>query len=60
MVVAQMYCTILPKVFGTIRPDQSDSHFPIKRMPLGLVEYIAQFFAADNLQQVNHMYVYIL
>ena len=36
-----------------LRPDQSDSRFPIKQMPLGLVEYIAQFFAADNLQQVN-------
>ena len=44
----------LAKGIGTLRPDQSDSRFPIKQMPLGLVEYIAQFFAADNLQQVNH------
>lgn len=43
----------LAKGMGTLRPDQSDSRFPIKQMPLGLVEYIAQFFAADNLQQVN-------
>ena len=43
----------LAKGMGTLQPDQSDSCFPIKQMPLGLVEYIAQFFAADNLQQVN-------
>ena len=43
----------LAKGIGTMRSDLSDSHFPIKRMPLGLVEYIANFFAADHLQQVN-------
>jgi len=42
----------LAKGIGTMRPDQSDSHFSIKRMPLGLVEYVANFFAAENLQQV--------
>ena len=50
----------LAKGIGTMRPDQSDSRFPIKRMPLGLVEYVAQFFAADNLQQVSHIYICIL
>jgi len=43
----------LAKGIGTMRPDQSDSRFPIKQMPLGLVEYAAHFFAADNLQQVS-------
>ena len=43
----------LAKGIGTLRPDQSDSRFPIKQMPFGLIEYTAQFFAADNLQQVN-------
>ena len=44
----------LAKGMGILQPDQSDSRFPIKQMPLGLVEYIVQFFATDNLQQVNH------
>lgn len=43
----------IAKVIGTIREDGSDSRFPIKRMPMGLVEYIASFFAADNLQSVS-------
>ena len=35
-----------------MRPaDTKVSRFPVKRMPMG-VEYTAQFFAADNLQQV--------
>ena len=42
----------LAKGIGTMRPDTSVSRFPVKRMPMGLVEYTAQFFAADNLQQV--------
>ena len=42
----------LAKSIGTLRADKKDSRFPVKRMPMGLVEYIAQFFAVDNLQQV--------
>ena len=42
----------LAKGIGTFRPDKTDTRFPIKQMPMGLVEYIAQFFAADNLQKV--------
>ena len=34
----------LAKGFGTMRPDQSDTCFPVKRMPFGLVEYMANFF----------------
>jgi len=45
----------LAKGIGTLRLDESDSCFPIKRMPMGLVEYIVQFFAVDNLQQVNYL-----
>ena len=33
----------LAKGFGTMREDESDSRFPIKRMPMGLVEYAADF-----------------
>lgn len=43
----------LAKGMGTLRPDKKDSRFPIKQMPMGLVEYTAQFFAFDNLQQVK-------
>jgi len=42
----------LAKGIGTLREDGQDSRFPIKRMPMGLVEYITDFFAADNLQSV--------
>ena len=43
----------LAKGIGTLRPDKTDSRFPIKQMPMGLVEYVAQFFAVDNLQKVH-------
>ena len=47
-----MFCIILQGM-GTLRDDKENSRFPIKRMPMGLVEYTAQFFAFDNLQQVK-------
>ena len=43
----------LAKGFGTMREDESDSRFPTRKMPMGLVEYTADFFAADNLQSVG-------
>ena len=43
----------LTKGIGTLRPDKMDSRFPIKQMPMGLVEYVAEFFAVDNLQKVH-------
>ena len=33
----------LAKGIGTPRPDKTDSRFPIKQMPMGLVEYVAEF-----------------
>ena len=42
----------LAKGLGTLRPDGSDSKFPTKRMPAGLLQYMVEFFAADNLSQV--------
>lgn len=45
----------LAKAIGTIREDGSDSRLPTKRMPMGLIEYIANFFVADNLQSVSHI-----
>lgn len=42
----------LARGVGTMREDGSDSRFPVKRMPFGLVEYTAKFFSSDNFQQV--------
>ena len=42
----------LAKGLGTPRLDGSDSRFPAKRMPMGLVEYATNFFVADKMQQV--------
>ena len=42
----------LAKGLGMMREDKSDSRFPTKRMPMGLLEYAADFFASDNLQSV--------
>ena len=33
----------MAKAIGTIREDGSDSRLPIKRMPMGLIKYIASF-----------------
>ena len=49
----------LAKGIGTSRPDGSDALFPIKQMPMGLVEYIALFFVTDNLQKVQIFYYYV-
>lgn len=43
----------LVKRFGTKRPDGSDSYFPTKRMPTGLLQYKAQFFVAKPGQHVS-------
>ena len=42
----------LAKGLGTLKPDGSDSKFPAKRMPAGLLQHMVNFFAADNLSQV--------
>lgn len=42
----------LAKVIGTMRPDKLDSRLPAKRMPMGLLEYIANFYDAENYQKV--------
>lgn len=43
----------LAKGLGISREDGSDSRFPVKRMPMGLIEYAASFFASDDLQLVS-------
>ncbi len=37
---------------GTMRADGSDSCFPVKRMPMGLVEYAASFFSVKDHNKV--------
>lgn len=42
----------LAKGIRTMRDDDSDSIFPVKHMPFGLLEYMAKFFSCDTFQQV--------
>ena len=50
----------LAKGIGTMREDETDSRFPTKRMPMCLVEYAANFYAADNLQSVRILFFMIM
>lgn len=43
----------LAKGVGTERPDETDSRFPVLRMPMGLVEYVTNFFVAEDLNSVS-------
>ena len=47
---------MLAKALGTMRPDQSDSLLPAKRMPMGLIEYVVLFFTASSTRQVHNHY----
>ncbi len=42
----------LAKGVGTNRMDESESIFPVTRMPMGLVEYTTNFFVAYDLNVV--------
>ena len=42
----------IAKRFGEMREDQSDYRFPTDRMPMGLLEYMAGFFAVDEMRKV--------
>jgi len=44
---------LLAKSLGTLRPDNSDSLFPAKRMSMGLIEHCVNFFNAPTVQQVD-------
>ena len=48
----------LAKGVGTERPDQSDSCFPVRRMPMGLVEYVTNFFSATDINSVGKYLIY--
>ncbi len=43
----------LAKGIGTMRNDLTDSLFPVKRMPMGLLEFMVNFFIADYCTAVN-------
>jgi len=43
----------LVKSLGTMRPDQSDSLLPAKRMPMGLIEHCVNFFCATSINKVS-------
>ena len=40
-----------------MRTDGSDARFPVKRMPMGLIEYAASFFFHGHLQSVSQYFV---
>lgn len=44
---------LMAKGLGTMRPDKSDSQFPAKRMPFGLIEHAANFFSAHSVITVQ-------
>jgi hypothetical protein len=48
---------LLAKALGTTRPDGSDSLLPISRMPMGLLEYMVNFFTASSIQQVQYNFI---
>ena len=43
----------LAKGVSTMRGDGSDTLFPLKRMPAGLVEYCVNFFVANSVAKVH-------
>ena len=43
----------LAKCMGILRQDSGDSWFPMKQMPMGMVEYIANFFVSEDMHHVS-------
>jgi len=35
------------QALGTMKPDQSDTLLPAKRMPMGLIEYMVKFLLPE-------------
>ena len=50
----------LAKGLGTERPDGSDSCFPSRRMPMGLIEYACNFFAQTDINKVQVIIIHTL
>ena len=53
----EVQCTIQAGI-GTVNKDGSDSCFPTKRMPMGMLEYMADFYSSPNLQTVRLVLVH--
>ena len=47
----------LAKGIGTSRKDEAESQFPVGKMPMGLVEYTANFFVAEDSNSVNYFII---
>ena len=45
------------KAIGTKRADKSDSRLPAKRMPMGLLEHMVNFYNADSYNRKKHLLV---
>ena len=45
----------LAKGIGTVRDDNSNSLFPSKRLPMGLLQHMANFFVARGLTNVRNV-----
>ena len=43
---------LLSKAVGKMRIDDSDTLLPLKRMPMGLIEYVISFFTVSSVQKV--------
>lgn len=50
----------LAKRVGTMRSDGSDTLFPLKRMPAGLVEYCVNFSVANSIVKVQYMCIFFV
>ena len=44
---------------GTLRVDGSDTLLPQKRMPIGMIEYVLNFFTASSIQKVCLLHIFI-
>ena len=47
----------LAKGIDTSRKDEAESRFPVGIMPMGLVEYTANFFVAEDSNSVNYFII---
>ena len=47
----------LAKAIGTKRADKSDSRLPAKRMPMGLLEHMVNFYNADSYTKVKFSFI---
>ena len=43
----------LVKGLGVMRQDKSDTRFPMKVMPMGLLEYMVNFYTAEEMRKVS-------